>query len=584
LAVVTSIARRRPLPRVSAPLDLWLLAGAALWLLGVGYGLRDPWPADEPRFALIGRDIIETGRWFIPHRGPEVYAEKPPVFLWLQALAYALTGSSRMGFLLPSLLAALGTLGLTWDLARRLYGRQIAFWAGMALLLTVQFSLQGRTAQIDMVLVLFTTLGLYGLLRHLLLGPAWGWYVLAGLATGIGVITKGTGFLPWLILIPYAIARWRGMYGLADIRGGWRWSLGPLALLLPILAWALPLLYFAAQPGNAEIAAYRDDLLLRQTVTRYANAWMHIKPFWYFAVEVVPVLWLPMSLISLWALPAWWRRIGRGDARPFLLLGWIALVLLFFSLSPGKRGVYILPALPALALALAPLLPGLLRRPGLQRGLAVLSVLISAVLVIAAGWALLGQPSFAARIELENGVAPWGWIFGAGVCGLAAGLIFWRRGMLAFAVLMLSLWTGYGLLGFAGMNAARSGAGLMQRAQAQLPAHARLGLLGGPEQFLLQAQGDARAFGFLTALAVQRQRAYAWLRESPQHWLLLQHPHLDACIDAGQSIDLGWSNRRHWVLIPSAAQRTDCPQAPANTGAEVAPPQPSNEIPRAQQP
>jgi 4-amino-4-deoxy-L-arabinose transferase-like glycosyltransferase len=583
VVIVSSIPRRQ-LPRVSAPLDLWLLAGAALWLLGVGYGLRDPWPADEPRFALIGRDIIETGRWFIPHRGPEVYAEKPPVFLWLQALAYALTGSTRMGFLLPSLLAALGTLGLTWDLARRLYGRQIAFWAGMALLLTVQFTLQGRTAQIDMVLVLFTTLGLYGLLRHLLLGPAWGWYALAGLATGLGVITKGTGFLPWLMLIPYAVARWRGMHGLAEIRGGWRWSLGPLALLLPILAWALPLLYFAAQPGNAEIAAYRDDLLLRQTVTRYANAWMHIKPFWYFAVEVVPVLWLPMSLVALWALPAWWRRMRRGDARPFLLLGWIALVLLFFSLSPGKRGVYILPALPALALALAPLLPGLLRRPGLQRGLAVLSLLISAVLVLAAGWALLGQPSFAARIELENGVAPWGWIFGVGVGGLAAGLIFWRRGMLAFALLMLGVWTGYGLFGFPGMNAARSGAGLMQRAQAQLPADARLGLLRSSEQFLLQAQGDVRAFGFLTAPAVQRERAYAWLRESPQHWLLLQHPHLDACIDVGQTRDLGWSNRRRWLLAPHAALRTDCPLAHANTDGDVAPPNPSQESPREQQP
>jgi 4-amino-4-deoxy-L-arabinose transferase-like glycosyltransferase len=303
---------------------------------------------------------------------------------------------------------------------------------------------------------------------------------------------------------------------------------------------------------------------------------MHIKPFWYFAVEVVPVLWLPMSLVALWALPAWWRRMRRGDARPFLLLGWIALVLLFFSLSPGKRGVYILPALPALALALAlaPLLPGLLRRPGLQRGLAVLSLLISAVLVLAAGWALLGQPSFAVRIELENGVAPWGWIFGVGIFGLAASSVFWRRGMLAFALLMLGVWTGYGVFGFPGMNAARSGAGLMQRAQAQLPADARLGLLRSSEQFLLQAQGDTRAFGFMTAPAVQRQRAYAWLRESPQHWLLLQHPHLDACIDAGQSIDLGWSNRRRWLLAPSAAFRTDCPQAPANTGAEVAPTKP----------
>ncbi|MBK9497651.1 MAG: glycosyltransferase family 39 protein [Xanthomonadales bacterium] len=143
-----------------APLDLWWLFGLALLLLGVGYGLRDPWPADEPRFALIGRDIWESGRWFLPHRGPELYAEKPPVFLWLQALAYGLTGSVRASFLLPSMLAALGTLVLHFDLARRLWSRKAAFWSSLALLLCVQFTLQGRTAQIDAVLAFCTTLGL----------------------------------------------------------------------------------------------------------------------------------------------------------------------------------------------------------------------------------------------------------------------------------------------------------------------------------------------------------------------------------------------------------------------------------------
>ena len=58
------------------------------WLLPAGL-LREPWPADEPRFALMGRDMVETARWWIPHRGPELYAEKPPVFLWLQAATQA---------------------------------------------------------------------------------------------------------------------------------------------------------------------------------------------------------------------------------------------------------------------------------------------------------------------------------------------------------------------------------------------------------------------------------------------------------------------------------------------------------------
>jgi hypothetical protein len=41
-------------------------------------------------------------------------------------------------------------------------------------------------------------------------------------------------------------------------------------------------------------------------------------------------------------------------------------VVLFFSIPHGKRDVYILPALPMFCLALAPLLPGLLKRRDVQ--------------------------------------------------------------------------------------------------------------------------------------------------------------------------------------------------------------------------
>lgn len=550
--------RYRLAHRLRPPLDLWLLAGLALWLLGVGYGLREPWPADEPRFALMGRDMVETGRWWVPHRGPELYAEKPPVFLWLQAAAYALTGQTRTAFLLPSLLAAFGTLFLTWDLQRRLHGRRVACFGAVALLFCFQFTLQARSAQIDMVLVLFTTLGLYGLLRHLLLGPAWGWYVVAGVATGLGVITKGTGFLPWLLLIPYAFARARGLQGLARIAGGRRWALGPLAMLLPILAWALPLLWFAAQPGNIELAAYRDDLLFKQTVTRYANAWMHLKPWWYYLVEVVPVLWLPLSLMLPWALPAWWRRIRRGDARPLLLLGYIALVLLFFSLSPGKRGVYLLPAVPALAMALAPLLPGLLALRAVQRALWVLAVLIAAVLGIASLWALAGEPRFEQRLLEQNGVAPWTWLLAVSALGALACAALWRRGAAAFAAVMGLLWSGYGLFGYPDMDAARSGRALMQRAQALLPEGASIGLVAAPEQFLLQGVGEVRAFGFKTPAEHQRRLADAWLRESDQHWMLIQRSDKDDCLEPAQAIEVGVSNRRHWLLVSAAALRAGC--------------------------
>jgi 4-amino-4-deoxy-L-arabinose transferase-like glycosyltransferase len=546
---------RRPL---RAPFDLLVLAVLALWLLGVGYGLREPWPADEPRFALMGQDMVETGRWWVPHRGPELYAEKPPVFIWMQAASYALAGDTRLAFLLPSLLAAFGTLALVWDLLRRVHGRGIAFWGTAALLFCFQFTLQGRTAQIDMVLVLFTTIGLYGLLRHLLIGPAWGWFIAAGLATGLGVITKGTGFLPWLMLIPYGLARTLGMHGLARFHGGWRWALGPLALFVPILLWALPLLYFAAQPGNAELAAYRDDLLFNQTVNRYTDSWGHLEPWWYYVVEVIPFLWLPLTLLLPWAVPAWWRRIRRGDARPLLLLGWVALVVLFFSLSPGKRGVYLLPAVPALVLALAPLLPGLYARRGVQRAHWGAALVITLVLGGGAAWALIGAPAFEQRLFAQNGVAPWGWLFAVGALALAACLALWRRGVLAFAAVMGLLWSGYGLFGYPDMDGARSGRTLMQRAHELLPEGAVLGLVAVPEQFLLQAVGNARSFGFKTSLEHQRHLAGDWLRQSDRHWILIQRRHKDECIDPARAIEVGWSNRRHWFLVDAAGLRPDC--------------------------
>ncbi len=54
-----------------------------------------------------------------PGRG--LYAEKPPVFMWLQAAAYEIVGSWQWSFLLPSLLGALLSLWLVSDLARRLW-------------------------------------------------------------------------------------------------------------------------------------------------------------------------------------------------------------------------------------------------------------------------------------------------------------------------------------------------------------------------------------------------------------------------------------------------------------------------------
>ncbi len=98
--------------------------------------------------------------------------------------------------------------------------REAGVAAAVLTLCSLQFVLAMRGAQIDPVLCLLTTFSVYAMLRHLLLGDGWSWYVFAGFAAGLGVITKGVGFLPMLLLIPFFALRAFRWKGLASLDAG----------------------------------------------------------------------------------------------------------------------------------------------------------------------------------------------------------------------------------------------------------------------------------------------------------------------------------------------------------------------------
>ena len=354
-------APRVPVPGFTLPpirwSDLLWLALALVLIIGTGIGIRDPWPADEPRFASLARDMALSGEWLFPRVGGDLYQDKPPLFFWLLALCYTALGSVRWSFLIPAFLGAGGVMFLIYDYGRRTVSREAGLAASLLVVCTLQFVLATRGAQIDPVLCFLTTLSLYALLRHLFLGPSWRWYFLGGFAAGLGIFTKGVGFLPVLVVLPFFLLRGFGWKGLAPVdagRGGWRWWLAPAAMLLAVSLWFVPMLIAVATSGSPEYVAYRDEILFEQTVNRYAGAWHHVKSWYYFLVEVIPLLWLPWSLLLFWLVPRFKSAFHERDARVWLPLAWVLIVLVFFSASPGKRGVYILPALPALAFRQSP--------------------------------------------------------------------------------------------------------------------------------------------------------------------------------------------------------------------------------------
>ncbi|MFQ2272601.1 ArnT family glycosyltransferase [Aeromonas enteropelogenes] len=532
----------------------WLLL-IALVVLGTGLGLRDPWPADEPRFALVAKEMVESGQWLFPMRGGEIYPDKPPMFMWGIAIAYLLTGSIKVAFLLPSLLAGLLTLVLVWDLGRRLWTPQVGFLAGLLLLFTVQFTLQAKTAQIDALVTFFITLGLYSFIRFLLCNGGWRWYWLGWFAAGLGIITKGVGLIALLVLIPAIWTHWDKIRTAS--RSDWLKGLaGPLCMLLAIGLWLVPMLLAVAQSGDPVLQAYRDNILLRQTVTRYANSWHHVKPFWYYLTSVIPPFWLPLSLLLPWLVVAWRKAIQGRDKRIILLLGYLVLVIVFFSVSPGKRGVYVTPGTPALALLSAPFIAALLARRWPGRLLSGLGWLLG-IVCLGGAVALEFSAKLASRVS-ELGPAPWLPLLVMGGVLLLVNALLRRAPLTAILATLACGWLIYSTWICTRLNDMRTPQTVMALAAERVPAGNELLLTGFKEQHLLFTRQPLRHYSYQMPDDAQAREAAAWVAAAPGRWVLGAADLLERCFDPARMENLGNRHRTDWLLANAEAIKPAC--------------------------
>tara|TARA_R110000772_G_scaffold118590_4_gene224248 strand:- start:2024 stop:3781 length:1758 start_codon:yes stop_codon:yes gene_type:complete len=567
ISLSAMLERQNFLSGQNHPFNVWWLLVISCSLILVGLGLRDPWPADEPRFALIAKDMVDSGQWFFPMRGGELYPDKPPIFMWSIAVFYWLLGSLKVAFLLPSALASIATVLLVYDIGRRLWSAPVGWYAGLLLLASLQFTLQAKTAQIDALVCCFITIGCYSLLRFLLLGDKWFWYFVAWFFMGLGIITKGVGFLPLLMLLPYTALRIsKQEYTSISARPwSWHWLFGPLVMLGAICLWFLPMLYWVDVQHNPLFDAYRDNILFRQTVTRYADSWHHVKPFWYYLTSVIPIFWLPLSLCIPWLLKPWWTAIKAKDGRIIIILSWIVLLLLFFSISPGKRGVYILPALPMLALICAPYLRQLISSKALNWLIwAVVSILSLGLLVFGIGGQL--ALAFASKLGAKYEIAPWAFLITLGALGML-GCIFValakKRKFQQFCSWLLFiplLWIGYSTWGYQLLNEVKTPKNVFVSMAELVPDDSQLALVNFSEQFILFSPYPVTHFGYHTPVKPQVQAAWRWQKDKPNGVILLDATTTTECFNMQNALPVGLAHRVNWVLLTYNSRRLSCPE------------------------
>ena len=554
------------------------LFGAALLILSAGFGLRDPWPPNEPENALAAAEMLRHGNWLAPTLAGELFVEQGPLYLWLLAAFQWLFGL-RFGFLLPSFLAGIGILWLVFDLARRLWDDTSAFWSGAALLSCVQFSLHAHGAGGDIVHCFFIVLGLYGLTRHLLLGPAWGMFLIGCIGCSLGLMTDVSGLLPLLLLAPWLwIVRRRSL----GQRPAWdaRWLLG-LGVLVAIPALWLLLLMTS---DSESVAAYRAILPEVWPLGAGPASWNDLYPFWYYLLQVAPWACFPLVLVLPWMRYGWTEGLRARDPALLCFLVWAGAVLLLLSISQAKRAADFLPVIPALALACGPHLAGALQRKNCRRTLmlgmmAVLLALLFPMLLVygiaptdepaitslsdgSPFWFNLLTPSRLALLLEINSVHPVvvPFLIVASVAGLAGLLAAGsRRAAAVTGCIIVYFWLLLGWGTFSLLNEGRSGKGITAAALAALPEGAELGLADWRAQQLLHLDRPVTHFG--SRRADRRQEildAAAWLSEAPGRLLLAPEEYRTWCFRNQAGISLGYAHRRNWYLLDPATLRPEC--------------------------
>jgi 4-amino-4-deoxy-L-arabinose transferase-like glycosyltransferase len=188
-------------PPVRGALDAPWVAALGLALLAA---LRFSWRTGEPltgdsvRYAIVARDMLESGDWFHPLHGGEPYFHKPPLVPWLGALSMALFGKGVAAVSLPSALAGIGVVLAAWRVASRYGGPVAGLLAGLGLVLTPSFARVTGTFRMDSLLLL-SSVGALAAFERARTRPAWhaaGWALVA-----VGVLAKGTpGLYPLAIL------------------------------------------------------------------------------------------------------------------------------------------------------------------------------------------------------------------------------------------------------------------------------------------------------------------------------------------------------------------------------------------------
>lgn len=339
----------------------------------------------EPREAVVAMSMLNQHNWILPINNGFDIPYKPPFFQWCIAALSMIAGHvSEFTSRLPSALSLIIMLcaGALFYAKRK--NNNVSLLAAIITLTAFEVHRAGTNCRVDMVLTMFIVCALYALYK---------WWEkdcrqlpwIAVLCMSGATLTKGpVGIvLPCFVMFVFMLfTAWQQ----GKLCGRIIWKTTYKLFLSAVLASVLPLIWYwaAYRQGGDQFMA----LVMDENVGRFLGkmkAVTHANP-WHYNFLMLIAGWLPWTLpllLSLFVLP--WRKFAnsftKGESTGKVTLKsrimaamrkadavqvftWLSflLILFFYCIPKSKRGVYLLPCYPFMAVLIVEYMVWLVKR------------------------------------------------------------------------------------------------------------------------------------------------------------------------------------------------------------------------------
>ena len=288
---------------------------------------------DEAAYSQIAKEGLEANNWIDFHYLGKLWFEKPPFVIWLTMISFKIFGITEFAvWFFPVIFGIIGVVG-TYYLGKYLFNSKVGLFAALILLSVPHYVLMARNNMMDIFLVSSSVISFLFLIKS---KENKKYLILSGVFLGLAFMSKNVVALLNLPVFFYYLY----VNNQLSILRNKYFYLSIVVFLAITLPWHLVMFlkykwdFWNSYIGFHLITRYTKDVVVggSEDILHYFKVIILRSGSWWFVLLALSPVILKDIL----------NKINRQKL--YLLIFWIALIILFFTSSSTKVHHYILPA------------------------------------------------------------------------------------------------------------------------------------------------------------------------------------------------------------------------------------------------